>query len=62
MSKEQRVFKVDVKGEEKSRLIRAKGPATARDKVAAEVIAVKEATPEELVEMGALGVVIEPGL
>ena len=62
MKKERRVFLVNIDGGEgpkANRLIRARGPATARDKVVGELLAVKEATPQELVELGAAGVVIE---
>ena len=62
MAREQRVFLVNIDGGESpkaQRLIRAKGPASARDHVAGELIAVKEATPQELVELGAAGIKIE---
>ena len=61
MARERRVFLVNIDGGEglTNRLIRARGPATARDHVAGELIAVKEATPQELVELGAAGIKIE---
>ena len=64
MAKERRVFLVNIDGGEgvaANRLIRARGPASARDKVASELLAVKEASPQELVELGAQGVKIEDG-
>lgn len=62
MAKERRVFLVSVGGGEiptTSRLIRARGPATAKAHVADELIAVKEASAQELVDLGKAGVAIE---
>ena len=62
MAREHRVFLVNIDGGDgpkANRLIRARGPATAKAKVADELLAVKEASPQELINLGATGAVIE---